>query len=304
MNSSKLSKLTSPHGEWLHDKKEDAWVYHVSTPHLLIQAAGYLKHVYGKGNARGIYFRGQSKLYASSLQPTLFRNVKTQRTRDKRIAALKKYIADFKKQGTILGNVPEYAQEPLLQHYGINTRWIDLVDNIWIALWFACHTAHSTGFRGEYLHFEQRISKVFERTKKKGEDPKKKVIDSKEYSYIVLIEVDLDQDKYTPGYFAGSNTELVDLRVAVPSTYIRPHAQHGLLAKLKRGNDLTIDYRKMIVGIIRVDLDDAIKWMGNGILLTPHVLFPSPVYDFGYRDLLSYAPTAPMPIGAIQHIGT
>ena len=248
--------------------------------------------------------RGQSRLYAGSLQPTLFRDVKQQRTRDNRISTLKKYLADLKNHGTILNNVPDYAREPLLQHYGINTRWIDLVDNIWIALWFACHTAHSTGPRSEYLHFEQRNLKVVKDKKKKGDDAKKKIIDTKAYAYIVLISVDLAQDKYTPGYFAGSKTELVDLRVAVPSTFIRPHAQHGLLTKAKRESGLSLDYRKMIAGVIRVDLDDAIRWLGNGILLTPHVLFPSPVYDYGYRDLLFYAPTTSMSIGSIQHIGT
>ncbi|GAA0468199.1 hypothetical protein Ade02nite_79030 [Paractinoplanes deccanensis] len=41
---------------------------------------------------------------------------------------------------SLLGSgVPRYAAEPLLQHYGIRTRWLDLVGNIWSALWFACH---------------------------------------------------------------------------------------------------------------------------------------------------------------------
>ena len=34
---------------------------------------------------------------------------------------------------------------------------LDVVDNVWVALWFACHTAHSYGKHDEYLHFEKRV---------------------------------------------------------------------------------------------------------------------------------------------------
>ena len=85
--------------------------------------------------------------------------------------------------------------------------------------------------------------------------------------------------------------------------FLRPHAQHGLLAKAKIGADNhSVDYRDMIAGILRVNMTDAIKWLGDGGLLTPHVLFPSPVYDFGYRDLLNFAPASPKFLGAIHHI--
>ena len=68
--------------------------------------------------------------------------------------------------------------EPLLQHYGIQTTWLDLVDNIWIALWFSCYKATSTG---RYLSFEKRLKR------KEGK--------SQRYAYIILISADLSNSK-------------------------------------------------------------------------------------------------------------
>uniref|UniRef100_UPI003FEDA8E5 hypothetical protein n=1 Tax=Segatella copri TaxID=165179 RepID=UPI003FEDA8E5 len=50
----------------------------------------------------------------------------------------------------------------------------------------------------------------------------------------------------------------VDLRKALPSIYIRPHAQHALV----------------------------IKKRGNGYLMTESNIFPSPSLDQGYNTLL------------------
>jgi hypothetical protein len=57
----------------------------------------------------------------------------------------------------IFQQIKLFSHEPLLQHYGLATTWIDLVDNIWVALWFACHKAHISGKRSQYLHFEKRL---------------------------------------------------------------------------------------------------------------------------------------------------
>ncbi|WP_420914265.1 FRG domain-containing protein [Comamonas aquatica] len=41
-----------------------------------------------------------------------------------------------------------------MQHYGLNTTWIDIVDNIWVALWFACHEARCTK-DGKFIHYQR-----------------------------------------------------------------------------------------------------------------------------------------------------
>ncbi len=289
MNRSRLEKLTSRHGKFLLDSKESAEVYHVNNPHLLIQACGYLKHLNGKENLTSVFYRGQSSLHGLKLVPTLYRGIRSQGTYNKRNNAMNTYIKVCQKHGKILKQVPEYAWEPLLQHYGIKTRWIDVVDNVWVALWFACHKVHATGPNGKYLHFEKRP------IKSEGRD---------NFAYILLLKVGDQPINKCPGLVENDESLGINLRVACPSTFLRPHAQHGLLIRKKspRGN-VVLDYSDLIAGIVRVKLSDAFLWLGSGALLTAHVLFPPPVYDFGYRDLLNFAPEPDPLLGTIHHIG-
>jgi len=262
-------------------------VLHVEEPHALIMAAGYLKFILAKTKSEGIYFRGQRKLY-ESLAPTLYRGTSTARAQTSRHSALNKLISDFRKTEKIFNSFDEYSHEPLLQHYGISTTWIDLVDNIWVALWFSCHRALSIGKTNEFVHFEKRIP-----------------FDQEKYAYILLIAADINQrSRGKPGYFFGENTELIDLRMAAPSVFLRPHAQHGLLFR-KKGIEggRAIDYSDQIRGIIRVNLEKALDWLGTGKAVNAHSLFPPPYYDNGYQILLTCGVTGNTTTGTISHIG-
>jgi len=262
-------------------------VLHADEPHALVMAAGYLKFKLAKTNSEGIYFRGQRKLYGT-LGPTLYRGVTTQKVQDKRHIALSNLIMAYRKSGSIFGSFGEHAHEPLLQHYGISTSWIDLVDNVWVALWFACHRAMSVGKLNEYMHFEKRLPS-----------------ENDKYAYILLIAADLSNRSRTkPGYFFGNNTELVDLRMAAPSVFLRPHTQHGLLFR-KKGEEggRPFDYADQVRGVIRVDLSKAIDWLGSGKMVNTHSLFPPPYYDNGYQILLTCGVTGDPSTGMIHHIG-
>lgn len=288
MHSSRLSKLKSQHGIWTKDDASGLHVFDVFNQHIFIQASGYLKHVLGKNRTCGVFFRGQSKLY-KTLEPSLYRGASNHKQKSSRDKSLKLYMADC--EGKVLSAVPEYAREPLLQHYGIRTRWLDLVDNIWIALWFACHTAHSTGMFGEYLHFERR---------KPSTDPSKT-----DYAYILMVETGMERtDPSMPGLFQSEHTALIDLRVAAPSTFIRPHAQHGLLFRRTKYADYKhMDNSEFVVGVLRIQLRDALEWLGEGSLVSTHALFPPATYDFGYRELLNSAPAGTKTIGSIHVVG-
>ena len=82
----------------------------------------------------------------------------------------------------------------------------------------------------------------------------------------------------------------VDLRKALPSIYIRPHAQHALVIKKRvkhsDGSASYFDMSKQVVGIIKVRIDIADNWVGNGYLMTERNIFPSPSLDQGYNTLL------------------
>jgi hypothetical protein len=257
-------------------------VLEVTTPHALARAVGYIKYA---GNAQGpVLFRGQNQLYPTML-PALFRGVKNAGPMYNRIGALKKYVQDVKAAGAFLGNTPEYTFEAILQHYGIRTRWLDLVDNFWTALWFACQQARSTGKLGEYLHFSPS---------------------STEFAYVVLLQGGPERlDPKRPGVAVSDQTTIIDLRRAAPSTFLRPHAQHAMLMcrnSYDSGPE-SMNLAAFVVGIIRVKTALARSWLGTGELTSTHHVFPPPVYDDGYHSLLRSAPQGNDIVGAIQHIG-
>lgn len=282
-----FSKVSIRGARWLKDPS-GIHVLHADEPQALVMAAGYLKFTHAQDNGEGIYLRGQRKLYGS-LVPSLYRNVATQVGRAKGHASLADVVDQYRESGKIFGGFGSYAHEPLLQHYGVSTTWIDLVDNVWVALWFACHQARIAGKRHEFLHFEAR--------QPDGKD---------DYAYVLLVGADLTKrDRTKPGYFNGPNTELVDLRVAAPSVFLRPHAQHGLLFRKKGvpGGNRAADYADQIRGVIRVDLSRAVDWLGQGRMTDVHSLFPPPYYDCGYQILLDAGVAGGELTGVVWHIG-
>lgn len=270
-----LSKLRHEHGKHVIDKTSGLQVFHVSTPHTLIQAAGYLKYTRGREYKKGVFFRGQTRLY-SILSPTLLRGAQDGPQKVKRIALIDDFLKDLNEHKRALRAVDKQCQEALLQHYGIRTTWIDVVDNIWVALWFACNQAKAfTQGDNEYLHFEKRVDRL-----QSTGDP--------EYAYVLLLEsAYFDSIEDHPGHYKDSRSETIDLRIAAPSQFIRPHAQHGLLVRSLSKKGLPVsDCSRLHVGTIRVNLNAALDWLGNASTLTCHSLFPPAYYDYGYRELL------------------
>ena len=79
------------------------------------------------------------------------------------------------------------------------------------------------------------------------------------------------------------------MRQALPSIFLRPHAQHGLVIKKKPHHGTVCDYdmSDTVIGILKIRIDRTIQWIGNGQLLSQDNLFPAPAYDHGYDMLLS-----------------
>jgi hypothetical protein len=283
-----LSKLRIREATYFTDPSTGIDVFHVEDPHALVQAAGYLKYIHGSNGAEHIFFRGESKLYGT-LPPTLFRGVSSARGQTRKIGLLASALASARGNNKTLQSINPYIHEPLLQHYGLKTSWIDVVDNIWVALWFACHKAYAVGPINEYLHFEQRtVSK-----------------DPGGFAYILMIATDSKPIRLSPpGITIGKNTELVDLRVAAPSIFLRPHAQHGLLMRMRGDTKMRpLDYSPQIKGVIRINIGDALEWLGHGKMLGVHALFPPPFYDQGYNILLRSGIAGSVDIGSVHHIG-
>jgi len=256
--------------DFIFDSGTSANMILVNSIHALNQLVGYLKYL-NRENSR-IYFRGQTKSF-KTLTANIFRNSKSSSSIGVRNNSIVTYIKGCSKIMTIVDQLPEYVKEPLLQHYGVKTRWIDLVDNLWIAIWFGLHEYNSKFLEKQYEFVYQR----------KDED---------DYLYIQLLGNDaLVQKDGCPGLYTGISTQVIDLRIAAPSTFLRPHCQHALLMKSKINDTLNdVDLSKYVVLIIKIKVKDGIDWIGNGRLITGENIYPSPLYDQGYGIMLEQAP--------------
>lgn len=281
-----LKRFSTNGGTWIDAEN----CIHVDSPHLLTQISGYAKYVSGSDD-RAVYYRGQGRSYPT-LKAALHRveGHHTIATIGDRHRLLKSYIEAVKRNSAMLNGTPEHVYEPLLQHYGLRTNWIDIVDNIWIALWFACHEVTACGKFNAFINFKRRSSS----------DPKSA------FAYIVIVGFDrLVPIKDQPGSLRSAEYEVVDLRIGAPSVYVRPHAQHGLVFRRRKIDTVAkTDCASSIFGTIRVNLSDALAWLGSGDLLSVHTLFPPPYYDYGYRQLLESAPEGHSFLNTIAYVGS
>ena len=258
-------------------------VLEAHSQHAFTQAVGYIKFIYR--DYFSVLYRGQRKHYGS-LVPSLFRGSSSVGVMQKRNKAINDFMAGSEHLNLFIKGTPDHAREAILQHYGINTRWVDLVDNHWIALWFSAHRFFTTN-DGYSSHFEKR-----------------EITDDTGYAYIILIGGPRFWiNRAYPGQYSDNDAQLIDLRVAAPSMYLRPHSQHALL--LRRGtyaNPPDADLSNRIVGVIRIPIRLVKEWLGVGGLIGPSSLFPPPYYDHGYQQLLENRPKYTDVLGTISFL--
>lgn len=235
-------------------------VYTIESIHDLTQYIGFAKYI-NKEDCN-VYMRGQPDLYDGKMIPSLYRG-KT--NLDSITMKYSQRMNSLIKNCSVFSNYKRNIMEPMLQHYGIKTTYLDLVDNVWVALWFALHQAKVKRINAhEYVYYCDNEN---------------------EYSYIVLVASDAvapseDQD----GVYCGEKTTLIDLRKAVPSYFLRPHAQHAYM--LRKNEPCPSDYSDLIVGIVRIPTALGLKWLGDNEFLSVRSLFPAPYFDCGLAKLL------------------
>lgn len=236
--------------------KREIPVFDFTSIHELVRYIGYAKHI---NDECRIFLRGQSCLYGSML-PSLLRD------RPNHLRAYNdfgKWARPLKMKINPKNDLPNSTFYPLLQHYGFKTPYLDVVDNIWTALWFSLHTA-SCVVAGQHEHVDYKIN-------------------SAPYSYLLLLASDAIKE-ISPGIYEGNDSELIDLRKALPSIYLRPHMQHAYAIKHRGTDDL--DLMVNVVGIAKFSTALGLEWLGNGSSLSTKALFPSAAQDIGYRGLL------------------
>ncbi|MCI9345727.1 MAG: FRG domain-containing protein [Lachnospiraceae bacterium] len=262
-------------------------IYEIHTVHGLNQIIGYAK--FNNNNYGNVFYRGECKLH-QSLIPSLFRGCKHTGEKTKRLNSLIHLIhADDRLEHDLklMDASPDKQEikiEGMLQHYGVPTRYIDVVDNHWVALWMGLHKIQGLKNIGKYYHYGKRELPLSEMLCGNMADT------DTLYQYILLIAVPDERVNNADGIEIMDGMIVVDLRKALPSIFLRPHAQHGLVLRNRGGDSNNVDFYDVsnnVVGVLKIRIDRTDEWLGNGQLLTQDNLFPSPGYDYGYDLLLS-----------------
>ena len=235
-------------------------IYTIESIHDLTQYIGFAKYI-NRGEYN-VFLRGQTGLYDGKMIPSLYRGRTNLRTTTSKYG---ERMNSLMKNCPVFSDYKRNIMEPMLQHYGVKTIYLDVVDNVWVALWFALHQAKTKYINShEYVYYCDN---------------------EKTDSFIFLLASDaIMPSTKQDGVYRGPCTSLVDLRKAVPSYFLRPHAQHAYM--LRKNDEHPSDYSDLIVGIARIPTDIGIKWLGNNEFLSVRSLFPAPYFDSGYAKLL------------------
>lgn len=255
---------------------------------------GYLKYL--NRSYANVYSRGECKLH-KSLIPSLYREKSDIKNEDKKVTMIvNRFLADeaLSKSLSLEFDDKETSRhrvEGVLQHYGATTSFLDVVDNHWIALWMGLNKYEVKQQTDLYAEYKERKIPFIDKLNGNADYADKQKWEDAIYQYVLLIATPVAAELSTDGINRTKEFIEIDLRKALPSTYLRPHAQHGLVIKknISKENPQKEDFdiSTNVVCIVKIRIDRAKTWIGNGELLTQDNLIPPPGYDPGYDLLLS-----------------
>lgn len=137
--------------------------------------------------------------------------------------------------------------------------------------------------REENDRWEAKNKRILQEKKKFEKQIKQFELDN-EYGHMYMLLYLAETDYPTiGGMTVGRKTYTIDLRKALPSTFLRPSAQHGWIVK---GRDKSYAFEEDIVCVIRINVKLVNELLGNGLLASQKNFFPSIDCDWGYRVLL------------------
>jgi hypothetical protein len=194
------------------------------SPQIVARYASELRQVVAKnkGTERTItLIRGQARNHRGMV-PGLFRNTSDGANPQTLKNAEEKFIQCFRDR-IKLGRFKRDPLAALLQHYGFNTSWIDLVDNLWVAVWFASHIIEA--------------GKANQRNSGTG------------WLYFLSAEHHSDY------------TTVVDVRNEHHGLSLRPHTQHGW--SLRGRNETLRDLESQVVGVVEFPISETWTLAGS-----------------------------------------
>lgn len=301
-------------GQFTFSAGNEVPLYDVEKMEAFSQLIGHAKFV--NAHYGNVYYRGVNGLFDNVL-PSIMRGRTYADARDLRQHINRICDDAFFKESLKLREVPakyykdtyhivneikrknRYCVEGLLQHYAGNTRFLDVVDNHWVALWMGLHQFVMTGKGLRYCICEKRellVGDIYQATEGNGCPVVTSSSEGKNiYEYVLLLAMPYAEFNPKSGIVESDEFVEVDLRKALPSFYLRPHAQHALVVRrrdcspeLSKIRASYYDMSSQVIAVLRVRVDRASLWLGNGNLMTASNLFPSPSVDQGYNNLLMH----------------
>lgn len=139
------------------------------------------------------------------------------------------------------------------------------------------------------MNYDQKKLTIEKKNKILQQNFIENLISDTAYVYILMYLADTKGEDFR-GVYAGTETITIDLRKALPSTFLRPSAQHGWTVRRIGDNS---DLSGGVVCVLRIAVDLVDKMLGNGLLVQPENFFPSEKQDFGYNILLQREAISP-----------
>ena len=259
---------------------------HCESLEALIQAVGYLKLL----NDGPVYYRGQDRIYQESVPtPSIYREDKSAIDNLNR---LKEWLAHEseddrrsgprKRRSLPFHSVAPYALEPLMQHYGVKTQWLDLTDSLPYALFFSlaqyvdvkCTKVDSDGHaildRYDVNTGSSCISRAIQN--------KVVSLNTGSLNPVYLIAICIDgwglPDKEEKGVTRYPDCLIMDARTCIPSQYLRPHMQHALMLKMNNDKPELGDACLEKSFIFELPRSAVLGWLGSGKLFSPAMIYP------------------------------
>ncbi len=240
--------------EFLSKRHQLTYCCHTGWPYLELDSplilarfnAAIRQAVLNNRPSARVYVRGQDRHFGS-MRPSIFRPPNDSYPTKCLLEAEKDFAATLIKQ-----KAAKRFRRPdlpaLLQHYGVRTSWLDVVDNLYVAAWFATHQRKGNAW----------ISKR-----------------SGDCGWLYFISTESPM----------SCLRVVDFRDKHHHLSTRPHSQHGVSVTRcgNRWSNTSLGFDEFVVATVRLRCGP--EWRLRGFMASEKFLFPSVSEDNTFKVL-------------------
>lgn len=161
-----------------------------------------------------------------------------------------KKVLEYLKDKFDSTGISEDYREALLQHYGLKTTWLDAVDHIQTACWFACNDKE----KKEYIP-ELKTNNI-----------------ESDVGFIYLLGVPDE---------ANTWAKYIDLRQK-PSEWLRPHVQQAYAIRLNDALSFGTSLNHLCILTFLIPKQLLLLW-SNSQVITEEIIYPHYNHDRGIK---------------------